>query len=193
LLSKLPEETQVFLKYKPDRTIPHDDIKRIEPFLLKLQSKNIKLQIVGSYRREKANSKDIDIMLVSNDENAIENFLLSLKKISKNKAYPYSKGKDKMSIIINADAFIDSNKKYKLDIFRVKPENKIPMLLYSTGSKEHNILMRSVAKKKKMRLNQKGLFRIKPDGVLEKINGLKTEKAYFDALGLEYLEPKKRV
>jgi DNA polymerase (family 10) len=80
---------------------------------------------------------------------------------------------------------------YKLDIFRVLPKDHIPMLLYSTGSKEHNIILRQIAKKKGMLLNQKGLFKKTASGMTQ-IDGLNSERAYFTALGLKYKEPKER-
>jgi DNA polymerase (family 10) len=59
-------------------------------------------------------------------------------------------------------------------------------MLYSTGSKENNIRMRAKAKSQGLLLNQYGLFK---KG--EKIN-LKTEKDYYDYLGMKYLEPHER-
>ena len=83
---------------------------------------------------------------------------------------------------------------YKIDIFRVEPEDETAMLLYSTGSKEHNILMRQRAKSKGALLNQHGIFiksKKNPD-ILEKVP-LKTEKDYFDFLEMKYKEPEQRV
>jgi DNA polymerase/3'-5' exonuclease PolX len=187
-LAKLPEETQLYLKLKPSQTIPHADIKALEKHL----KCSYDITLVGSYRRKKATSRDIDIMISSTDENIIEKYLSTLKK--KLTVYPYSQGNVKMSLILDCTELLGKSEQciYKLDVFRVEPENKIPMLLYATGSKEFNITMRSIAKKKGFLLNQKGIFRKKSNGETEKVRGLKTERDYFDTLSMTYLEPDKR-
>ena len=191
-LVKLPEETQLFMKLKPLDKIPHDDIQTLEPYINKLQTDEMKLQLVGSYRRGKPFSRDIDVMLISDDTNAIEKFLENLKTSLNNKAYPYSKGKDKLSVVLDvSDILGKNNTLYKLDAFRVLPEDQLPMLLYSTGSKQFNISMRGRAKKKGLLLNQNGLFK-KNNGQLVKIP-IDSEQGYFEALDMEYKEPKDRI
>ena len=191
---KLPEETKAWLEYKPSKGIPNSDIKEIEYHLLKMNSRNRELIFVGSYRRNKPISNDIDIMIISDDDDAIDKFMKDLNKKLKNKAYPYSKGIDKLSVIIDVKDLLKKRKKtvYKLDTFRVKPKNKIPMLLYSTGSKSNNIKMRARAKKLGMMLNQKGLFK-KIDNKLIKIPNLNSEKDYYRILGMKYKEPNERI
>jgi DNA polymerase/3'-5' exonuclease PolX len=128
-------------------------------------------------------------MVVSDNQDAIQLLLERLTDILNGKIYPYSKGKDKMSLIVDMSELLNSeNKVYKIDAFRTTKEEQVPMLLYSTGSKEFNVTMRSKAKKLGYLLNQKGLFK---NGT--KVPDLNTEKAYFDVLGMEYLEPSKRI
>lgn len=182
-MKTLPEETKIFLEMKPMDKIPHEDIKELEPLFNKInQNDDVKIQLVGSYRRKKPFSSDIDLMLISHKENIIEQTLETLKDIFDQQAYPYSKGKDKMSIIIKY-----KNKVYKIDAFRVEPADYIPSLLYTTGSKEFNIQMRRKAKQLGYLLNQKGLFK---DG--KKVDGLNSERDYFDKLNMKYLEPHER-
>jgi DNA polymerase (family 10) len=182
---KLSDETKLYLKYKPENKIPHEEIRKLEKLIRK--KINYDFIIVGSYRRKKEFSRDIDIMLIEPDNSQIDNsqinlltlFLEKLKTLAD--VYCYSKGNSKLSTIIKLN-----NKFYKLDIFKVKKENMIPMLIYTTGSKEFNIKMRAQAKKLGYLLNQNGLFKNKV-----KIN-LQTEKAYFDILKIKYLEPDER-
>jgi DNA polymerase (family X) len=182
-MKMLTDETKLFLEMKPMDKIPHNDIKELEPILNKLNDvDDCKVQLVGSYRRKKPFSSDIDLMLISHKENIIEQVLDALKDLFNQQAYPYSKGKDKMSIIIKY-----KNKVYKIDTFRVEPGDYVPSLLYTTGSKEFNIQMRGKAKQLGYLLNQKGLFK---DG--KKIEGLNTERDYFDILNMKYLEPHER-
>jgi DNA polymerase/3'-5' exonuclease PolX len=187
-IKKLPEETQLFLQLKPSEIIPHEDIAKLEPYLQKLQTAKLKIYLVGSYRRKKPFSRDIDVMIVSESINAIDEFLTKLRKMLKNKAYHYSKGPDKLSVVLDLHDILGKQAVYKLDAFRVLPENQASMLLYSTGSKQFNIAMRGRAKKKGLLLNQNGLFY--KDGT--KLN-LPTERDYFIALGLEYKNPVDRL
>lgn len=193
-LSTLPEETRLWLELKPSKEIPHDDIKALAPYINELKNRNRDLQIVGSYRRGKSVSRDIDVMIISDRENAIDKFVVDIKEKLNGKAYPYSKGKDKLSIILDVTELLNKSKStiYKLDAFRVDKENKIPMLLYSTGSKIHNIKMRAKAKKLKMLLNQKGLFKKQKNGEVIKVKNLNTEEDYFEALDMKYKEPYER-
>ena len=196
-MAKLNKDTKAYLELKPEKKIPHEDIKALEPILLQIADENkFNITLVGSYRRKKPTSSDIDIMLVSEDPDAIEKFLKMLQKEVPNDVFPYSQGKDKMSFILDATNHLNRKSKkqlvYKLDVFRVIPANEIPMLLYSTGSAQHNIMMRSLAKRKGMLLNQKGLFEKLDDGSTQKIKGLKSEEDYFTALDLEYALPEDR-
>jgi DNA polymerase lambda len=185
----LPDETKIFIDLKPLQKIPNEHIKLLEPFIMKASTKNTKLTIVGSYRRGKPFSSDIDVMVVSTDENAIEILLENLRKILDGKVYPYSVGYDKLSLVVDMSALVKQpNCIYKIDAFRTTPAESIPMLLYSTGSKEFNVSMRSKAKKLGYKLNQKGLF--KND---VRVENLPTEQAYFDILGMDYLAPSQRV
>ena len=200
----LPEETKTFLSLKPLQKIPHEHIKMLEPYILKAADTTMTLILTGSYRRKKAFSSDIDVMVVSDNPNAIQNLLTRLTKILKGKVYPYSQGEDKMSLVVDMSELVNStpttkstsNSKskstpkniYKIDAFRTTQADKIPMLLYSTGSKEFNITMRSRAKKLGYLLNQKGLFK---NGVL--VPNLKSELDYFNALNMPFKEPTNRV
>ena len=184
----LPEETKIFLELKPIQNIPRDHIVALEAFL-KEKINQIPFTITGSYRREKATSSDIDIMISSDEENLVELFFNELKNAMDGKVYPYSKGLDKMSLIVDMSDILKSpGRVYKLDVFKTGKSDSIPMLLYSTGSKEFNVRMRGVAKRMGYLLNQKGLFK---NG--EKIPNLNTEKDYFDILNMPYLEPKNRI
>lgn len=185
----LPEETKVFMDLKPLQQIPREHIKLLEPYLMKAADDELSLTITGSYRREKSHSSDIDLMVVSDLENAIEVLLERLRDILNGKVYPYSKGKDKMSLIVDMSELLGvPGKVYKIDAFRTTTEDQIPMLLYSTGSKEFNVNMRGKAKKLGYLLNQKGLFKAG-----EKVENLNSEEDYFAILDMPYLEPKKRI
>ena len=143
--------------------------------------KNLKMEIVGSYRRGAKNSGDIDVILTSenhDDFNKIINDLIesnilieTLSRGSK-KLLGISKLKGKMPRRI--DFLYTSQKEYPF------------ALLYFTGSKTFNVKMRKHAIQKKYRLNESELVGA------ENIN-IKTEKDIFKALDFEYKEPKDRI
>ncbi|MDX1386037.1 MAG: PHP domain-containing protein, partial [bacterium] len=70
---------------------------------------------------------------------------------------------------------------------RVVNDREFPFaLLYFTGSKEHNTVLRQIAKKKGLKLNEYGLFKGK------KNLPAKTETDIYQTLGLHYIPPELR-
>jgi DNA polymerase/3'-5' exonuclease PolX len=185
----LPQETQAFLALKPLQKIPRAEIVQIDAKIQEVLKGKAKATIVGSYRRGLPFSKDIDVMLVTKDPGAIEEFLRLMTQKYPRQLHVYSLGRDKTSFIWKQAPDVA----YKLDVFWVDPAESIPMLLYATGSKAHNIHMRATAKKQKMLLNQRGLYRKEPNGETKLVAGLTTEEAYFTALNLDYKDPPDRL
>ncbi len=72
------------------------------------------------------------------------------------------------------------------DLRIVKKESFGAALQYFTGSKEHNILTRRIARGNGLKLNEYGVYRRN-----KKIAG-KTEKGVYKAIGLPYIEPELR-
>jgi len=175
IFNTLPIETQAYLQYNVLDSIPR---KLIDKLYVKLKKNkvyaNTTFEIAGSYRRQAAYSSDIDIVSTGNLDDLIG-------AIKNNVVTIYSKGPDKASLLYSID-----NKIVKLDIMVCKPISYPYFLLYLTGSKEHNVKMRGIAKAKKLLLNQLGLY----DG--DKLIPAKTERDIFDALNVKYVEPKDR-
>jgi DNA polymerase (family 10) len=70
---------------------------------------------------------------------------------------------------------------------RVISEKEYPYaLIYFTGSKEHNTILRGIAKDKGLKLNEYGLYRG------EKLIECKDEAQIYKALGMEYIPPELR-
>lgn len=171
----IPEISRIYLTKRPQTIIPRNVITQIERHIA---NPRFDATIVGSYRRERPTSKDIDIMLIAAD---LDPYLEHLHSRFPD-IWMYARGKDKASFVVPFDG-----KTYKLDVFRTPPEYKWSMLLYSTGSKEFNVRMRQRAKKMGLLLNQDGLFRGRQRLPLD------SERAYFDALGMDYLSPRDRI
>ncbi len=188
----LDTSSKVFVKHNPGR-ISYEEIKKLE---IKLKSIKIKHQIVGSYRRKKKDSGDIDILVY--DEKGTPKILSKFADSIKKKGivlYTYSHGPEKMSTIAKLPGKL---RKIKLDLFRVPAGEEAPFLLYSTGSGTFNKKMRLRAKtiacinsqglKCKYLLNQHGLYKISSNGEKEKVP-TKTEQDIFKEIKLVYVNP----
>ncbi len=193
----LTAEIKAFMEMKPLATIPHEDIKLVESALMKCFPGD--LMFVGSFRRKKPFSSDIDLMLTSSTSKAssieskeqktdFDDLLKCFAKLS-DRFLIYAEGPDKISLIADFSRLTKKkDNKMKVDIFRTVKSNKLPYLLYSTGSKENNVAMRGKAKRMGLLLNQNGLFK----GEKRIDEKFTSEKDYYDALGMPYKTPEER-
>jgi DNA polymerase/3'-5' exonuclease PolX len=183
---QLNDATKLLMKYKPCRKIPHNEIKKIEKILTSFPN----TQLVGSFRRKKPFSRDIDVMIVSNNNSKSNNVLDTYIQYLKTKfkeIYIYAKGNDKVSLIVSKPVLISKSLQYyKIDIFRSSIISKYAMLLYSTGSKEFNMRMRRIASRMGYLLNQHGLYK------KDKLILVKSEKDFFNLLKMDYVEAHNR-
>lgn len=195
-MAMLPLASQQFLKYQPDRKIPHDNIQKVESSIISLCDQKdgcISTIIVGSYRRGAVASRDIDVMIVSDETNVLNLFLNKARSTyGEENVVPYASGPDKVSVLIrfdNIELFKSQNLGvYKLDIFRSPSAQSAAMMLYATGSKDHNILMRRNAKNKGFLLNQEGLYERESN----KLIPTNSEREIFEKIGMDYKEPSMR-
>ncbi len=190
----LPDSTQKMLLYSPDRQIPHDNIKTVEPLIQSLCDAKDgckSITLVGSYRRKTATSRDIDVMIVSDDLKILDKWLARAKStFSEDNVIPYASGPDKLSILVRFDQILPNKNLgvYKLDIFRAPSDIAHAMMLYATGSKGFNIVMRKKAKDMGFLLNQEGLFERDTGDRIPSV----CESDIFEALEMEYKEPHER-
>lgn len=138
-----------------------------------------KIELAGSIRRKKETIGDIDILIAakkSNWKKIITFFTMQpfVKQV-------LAKGETKASVIIN-----DFDK--QADIRIVHPEEWGAALLYFTGSKNHNVHLRTVAKNKGFKINEYGLF----DAVTNKFICGETEDAVYKKLGYDWIPPEMR-
>lgn len=178
----LNTDTQMTLTYKPDRFIKWETAHQFEHLLTGFDSRIV---IVGSYRRKKPVVHDIDILFLEHDNITIADYIKYLKNVFKDHIWFYSNGEQKTSMIFQPPV---GQVKYKADIFITTIKTYYPTLLYTTGSKFHNIKMRARAKRLKLLLNQNGLF----NGSTRINTDYDDEKKLFKYLDMEYLEPEKR-
>jgi DNA polymerase (family 10) len=76
---------------------------------------------------------------------------------------------------------------------RVVPSESLGAALqYFTGSKAHNVSVRSLAQKKRLTVNEYGVFKLKADGSAGKKVAGETEEEVYEALGLPWIPPELR-
>ena len=188
--------------YKKD--IPREEIDEIYNFLNKIVlalDPEIFIIICGSYRRQKMTSNDIDVLIthpkiktqadLKNKKNYLHEFVNKLKDIE---------------FLLDDLTDKDFEKKYmgfcqysnkvkkpvrRIDIRYIPYESYYTALLYFTGSDEFNKKMRRVAIQLGYELSEYGLYKIN-NGDKKRIK-IESEKDVFDKLGMEYLEPVKRI
>lgn len=128
---------------------------------------NDKYWIVGSYRRGKNKINDIDILTLSEPDIPEKSVIIA-------------KGKKKITFLC------PYKKNYvHIDIRIIEEKDLAPALLYFTGSGDFNVLMRRIAKKRGLLLNEYGLF------AKEKLP-IDSEEDIFKKVGIEYLKPEFR-
>ncbi len=136
----------------------------------------IRVSIAGSTRRMKETIGDIDVLATSkNPEKAID-FFTKMPNV----AQVLAKGDTKSSVRLKEGMQVD---------LRVMNDNIFgAALLYFTGNKEHNIILRRIAIEKNLKLSEYGLF----DKKAGKLVAGKTEEEVYKRLGLDYIEPEMR-
>ncbi len=135
-----------------------------------------KVSIAGSLRRMKETIGDLDILASSKYPDDVMDYFVKYPDVQR----ILLQGSTKTSILLNDDLQVD---------LRVVPSESFGAALqYFTGSKEHNVKMRSLAIKKGYKLNEYGLF----NKETEKYVVGKDEKQVYSKLGLDYIEPELR-
>lgn len=133
------------------------------------------LEPAGSYRRRKETVGDLDILVTTSGSSTpvIETFTSYLEVVE-----VLAQGDTKASVILKD--------KIQVDLRVVDPGSFGAALQYFTGSKEHNVAVRKIAKDKGLKLSEYGVFRG------EKMIAGSTEEEVYTAVGLSLIPPELR-
>src|SRR5271166_4634793 len=136
-----------------------------------------KIEAAGSLRRGKETIGDLDLLVTGpGAAEALERF------VQHPKAHQVlGKGVNKASIQFGLEGL-------QVDLRALAHENYGAALQYFTGSKEHNIVLRSRALKLGLTLNEYGLFRLEGN---ERVAG-ETEEEIYRQLGMDWIPPELR-
>ena len=193
---KLSKAALLGLKYYGivEANIPRKEITEIKSLLEKEAhkiDKDLSILICGSYRREKATSNDIDVLLYHpKDGNWLQLFIEDLFSI---KFLLDTLGQDYQTLFMGFCQY-RNNAVRRIDIRYVPIDSLEPAKLYFTGPFELNQYMRSEAKNRGMLLNEHGLWKItwvNNTPIKVKIP-ITSEADIFHVLSMDYLTPKER-
>jgi DNA polymerase beta len=202
--SVLNDTQKVGLKYYEDilKRIPREEIDQYDAIFRDVFNKvagpgsEARFEIVGSYRRGAKNSGDIDMIITSKTGDVFKKFVDELIK-QKIILEVLSRGNTKCLVIAKLP---DAEFARRVDFLYTSPEEYPFSVLYFTGSKIFNTVMRGRALALGFSLNEHGMSKMQPKIKGEKAvkgelvpNEFKTEEDIFDFLGMVYKEPMERV
>jgi len=141
---------------------------------LKKLSDISRIEIAGSFRRRKETVGDLDILAISKKSDKVMDRFVSQP--------------DVLNVVVKGDtkSTVKLKSGINVDLRVVPPESYGAALAYFTGSKEHNVVMREIAKERGLKLNEYGLWRG------EKMVAGELEEGIYKALGMDYVEPEMR-
>jgi DNA polymerase (family X) len=133
------------------------------------------VSLAGSLRRRKDTIGDIDILVSSKQPLKVMDFFTTMPDVKQ----VLAKGPTKSSVIASNNLQVD---------LRVIDKNFGAALVYFTGSKEHNIVIRDIAIRKGLKINEYGVFTRESN----KLVAGKTEEDVYKSIGLRWMPPEIR-
>jgi len=200
----LNDTQKVGLKYYEDilKRIPREEIDQYDKIFKDVFAKvaglgsDAKFEIVGSYRRGALTSGDIDMIITSKTGEVFRKFVDELVK-QKIILEVLSRGDTKCLVIAKLPGVTEAR---RVDFLYTSPKEYPFSVLYFTGSKIFNTVMRGRALTLGFSLNEHGMSKMQPKIKGEKAvkgelvsNDFKTESDIFDFLGMVYKKPEERI
>ena len=134
-------------------------------------------EVAGSFRRAEETVGDIDLLVTAKDANTIPEIMrhfVTLPGVVK----ILGEGATKSSVI--------TKEALQIDLRVVAPELFGSALQYFTGSKRHNVHLRSLAKARGYKLSEYGFFKG------EELVASKAEEECYRSIGMQYVPPELR-
>ena len=141
---------------------------------LKTASGVSKVEVAGSYRRSRETVGDLDILVIARHGRSVIEHFVSYDEVEN----VLSSGTTRATVILRSGL--------QVDLRVVAAVSYGAALYYFTGSRSHNIAVRSIARRQGLKINEYGVFRND-----KRIAG-KTEEEVFQSIGLPYIPPELR-
>ncbi|PGY10050.1 DNA polymerase/3'-5' exonuclease PolX [Bacillus sp. AFS031507] len=132
----------------------------------------------GSLRRMRETIKDLDFIIATNEPERVRGHLLELPNIKE----VIGAGDTKVSVVFGYDYDIS------VDFRLVKPEEFTTTLHHFTGSKEHNVRMRQLAKERGEKISEYGVENVETG----EIRTFSSEEEFFKHFDLPFIPPEIR-
>ncbi|MCI4320030.1 MAG: helix-hairpin-helix domain-containing protein [Thermoplasmata archaeon] len=132
------------------------------------------VELAGSFRRCRETVGDLDVLVTSREPEKVFDAFTTLPGLARQ----LMRGPTKSTIVLDSGL--------QVDLRVVAPEEFGAALQYFTGSKDHNVHLRSIAKARDLRINEYGVYRGE-----ERIAGA-TEKEVYATLELPWIPPEIR-
>jgi len=132
------------------------------------------ISVAGSYRRRAETVGDVDILVAAGTSRAVTDRFVRFDDVAK----VLAEGDTKASVVLRGGL--------QVDLRVVPPASFGAALHYFTGSKAHNIAVRTMGVKRGLKVNEYGVFRGK------KMIAGRTEEEIYRLFGMPYIEPELR-
>ncbi|MEH7094702.1 DNA polymerase/3'-5' exonuclease PolX [Neobacillus vireti] len=138
----------------------------------------IRFSRAGSLRRMRETIKDLDFIIATTQLEKVRSQLLNLPRIKE----VIGAGDTKVSVVLELDYDVS------VDFRLVKPEEFITTLHHFTGSKDHNVRMRQLAKERGEKISEYGVENVESGEVLT----FSSEQEFFKHFDLPFIPPEIR-
>lgn len=133
-----------------------------------------KIDVAGSFRRRKETVGDLDILVTCRSSGKVMDRLTGFEGV----AEVIARGKTKCTVRLRNGL--------QLDLRAVPEESYGAALVYFTGSKQHNIMLRRLGQQRGLKINEYGVYRGD-----RRVAG-RTEVDVYRSIGLPYIPPELR-
>ncbi len=148
-------------------------VDRMMQFLKKCKEVK-RVECAGSFRRKKESVGDLDFVVATANMKKVMDHFVKFDEITS----IISKGTTRSAVRLRSGI--------QVDLRAVSSQSYGAALFYFTGSKAHNIAIRKIAQKMKLKINEYGVFKGK------KNIASKTEEDIYRVIGLKYIAPELR-
>ncbi len=135
-----------------------------------------RLEVAGSLRRRRETVKDVDLLVTSTEPSRVTRTLVGLPSV--------------MEVLAHGDtkASVRHREGLQIDLRVVEPEALGAALQYFTGSKEHNVRLRELARRQGLSISEYGVF---DERTGARVAGA-TEEDVYASVGLAWIPPELR-
>jgi len=130
--------------------------------------------VAGSFRRRRETVADLDILAACTRGSNVMDRFVEYDEVDR----VIAKGDTRSTVVLRSGL--------QVDLRVVQQVSYGAALMYFTGSKQHNIALRTIGLRKKLKINEYGVFKGR-----KRVAG-RTEEEVYGKIGLPYIEPELR-